>query len=176
MINPKKRFGQHFLSNRSILETMMRAAHVTKRDIVLEVGPGKGALTELLAKCAKKIIAVEKDRDLIPLLKERFAATPNVEIICDDILNLVNGNYKLQTINYKLVSNIPYYLTGRLIRFFLESAHKPSTMVLMLQREVAERIIAKDGKESLLSISVKVYGSPKIIRIVPRGAFNPPPK
>ena len=156
---------------------MVRAAQVSKKDIVLEIGPGKGSLTELLAQRAKKVIAIEKDRDLIPLLEEKFATTPNVEIIEGDVLN-----YKLPTKNYKLVSNIPYYLTGRLIRLFLESPRRPSVMVLIIQREVAERIMGKINpstklgvKESLLSISVKAYGSPKIIRIVPRGAFNPPP-
>ena len=98
MINPKKKFGQHFLSNRSILETMVRAARITKRDTVLEIGPGMGSLTELLAKHAKKVIAVEKDRDLIPLLKEKFATTPNVEIIEGDILKIFNAQFPINPV------------------------------------------------------------------------------
>ena len=228
MINPKKKFGQHFLSNRSILETMVRAARITKRDTVLEIGPGMGSLTELLAKHAKKVIAVEKDRDLIPLLKEKFATTPNVEIIEGDILKIFNAQFpinpvrkltrginpsvrkiwnnplaslrvfsngikqfpgikslkhslKIKNFKLKIVANIPYYITGRFLRFVFEQKTLPSSVVLMIQREVAERIVGNPStrrgvKESLLSLSVKTYGSPKIIRVVPRGAFNPPPK
>ncbi|OGF74884.1 ribosomal RNA small subunit methyltransferase A [Candidatus Giovannonibacteria bacterium RIFCSPHIGHO2_02_FULL_46_20] len=202
MINPKKKFGQHFLSNRSILETMVRAARITKRDTVLEIGPGMGSLTERLAKYAKKVIAIEKDRDLIPLLKEKFATTPNVEIIEGDILKIFNAQFpifnqesikqfpgikslkhslKIKNFKLKIVANIPYYITGRFLRFVFEQKTLPSSVVLMIQREVAERIVGNPStrrgvKESLLSLSVKVYGTPKIIRVVPRGAFNPPPK
>ncbi len=176
----KKHFGQHFLSNRTILQTMIDAAGISKKDVVLEVGPGLGSLTELLAKHAKRVVAIEKDRDLIPILQEKFKNDKNVEIIEGDALNLPKPllRKKGKTFNgrYKIVANIPYYITGHFLRLFLENPRlRPSCMVLMVQKEVADRIVAKDKKESLLSMSVKSFGEPKIIRIVPRGAFNPPP-
>lgn len=171
----KKNLGQHFLSNKKILETMRDAAEISAKDTVLETGPGTGNLTAVLAENAKKIIAVEKDRELIPFLREKFADKKNVEIVEGDILaiNLPLGGRTAKL--YKIVANIPYYITARFLKVFLETKNKPAVMVLMVQKEVAERIIAHDGKESLLSLSVKVYGDAKIIRIVPRGAFSPPP-
>ncbi len=179
----KKYLGQHFLSNKNILEVMIRAAEISKNDIVLEVGPGTGTLTQLLAQRAKKIIAVEKDRELIPYLREKFKNQKNVKIIEGDILKLAARHSPLVT-DYKIVANIPYYITSRFLRVFLEAKKKPALMVLMIQHEVARRIVARDnpskkfgaGKESLLSLSVKAYGTPTIIRKVPKGIFSPPPK
>src|SRR3989344_275663 len=191
----KKYLGQNFLNNKNILEQMAAAAELTKRDIVLEVGPGKGTLTEILAVRAKKIIAVEKDADLIPFLKEKFRDFKNVKIVEGDIFNLgITPSIPLilrgtkeegsplkvrgarEVMNYKIVANIPYYITSHFLRLFLsETKFRPKVMVLMVQKEVAERIMAKDGKESMLSLSVKVYGKSEFIRKVPRGAFSPPP-
>ncbi len=167
----KKHFGQNFLNNKKILEEMVIAGEISKKDVVLEIGPGLGSLTEVLAKKAKKIIAVEKDNDLIPILKEKFAGTKNIEIIHGDILKIYN---KILPAKYKIVANIPYYLTSHFLRLFLSQAKsKPSLMVLMIQKEVAERIM---GGESLLSLSVKAYGNPKIVRKVSKNLFSPPPK
>ena len=175
----KKFFGQNFLSNKNILQTLVDAAHISNNDVVLEVGPGRGSLTELLALHAKKVIAIEKDKDLIPILQERFAKSTNVHIVEGDILHLKPGMIKIKQ-KYKIAANIPYYITGKFLRIFLTEAGsglpRPDPMVLMVQKEVAERIAAKDGKESLLSLSVKAYGVPSIVRVVPRGAFSPPPK
>ena len=172
-----KHLGQHFLVNKKIVEDIVRAGEVSKKDIVLEVGPGKGVLTEALAEKAKKVIAVEKDSILVEFLKEKFSKYRNVEIVLGDILKTDIKNYGLRTMDYKLIANIPYYITSHFLRLFLSQAElRPSLMVLMLQREVAERIVARDGRESLLSLSVKAYGEPKIIKIVRRGNFSPPPK
>lgn len=190
-----KRLGQHFLINKQIVADIVRAGEVSKKparnasparlatqsvaggDIILEVGPGKGVLTETLAEKAKKVIAVEKDGELVKFLKEKFRNKKNVEIIHGDILKVNIKNYGLRTMDYKLIANIPYYITSRFLRMFLSQARlRPSLMILMLQKEVAERIVAKDEKESLLSLSVKAYGKPKIIKIVKRGNFSPPPK
>lgn len=188
----KKHFGQYFLSNRTILQTMVDAADVSKKDIVLEIGPGRGTLTTLLAERAKKVTAIEKDRDLIPFLQEKFRSNKNVEIVEGDVLKSdpnirihPNNTNKLSDHSYvvwkysdrhryKIVANIPYYITGHFLRLFLENdALRPSMMVLMIQKEVADRIVM--GKASLLSLSIKAYGKPEIIRKVPRGAFVPPP-
>ena len=171
----KKYLGQNFLNNKNILEQMAAAAELTKRDIVLEVGPGKGTLTEILAVRAKKIIAVEKDADLIPFLKEKFRDFKNVKIVEGDILTIPPPLIIKEGV-YKIVANIPYYITSHFLRLFLsETKFRPKVMVLMVQKEVAERIMAKDGKESMLSLSVKVYGKSEFVRKVPRGAFSPPP-
>lgn len=176
----KKSLGQHFLRNPRILQKVADAAALSPRDTVLEVGPGEGTLTELLLSRAGKVIAVEKDDRLIPHLQTRFAqeiASGRFELIRGDILSLSTTNYSLLTTNYKIVANLPYYITGQFLRKFLQdTGHQPSSMTLLLQREVAKRIIAADGKESLLSISVKVYGTPAYRGTVKAGAFSPPPK
>ncbi len=174
----KKSLGQNFLNSKPALEKIVTAAGLTKDDIVLEVGPGKGALTELLLKKAGKVIAVEKDDRLIPYLEEKFAreiSSGNFTLVHGDILEFDPLLYDLKPNSYKLVANIPYYITGIFIRRFLSEVAQPKTMVLMLQKEVAERIVARDGKESILSISVKTYGTPKIIGIVKAGSFTPAP-
>lgn len=192
----KKSLGQHFLRNPRILEKIAGAANLSLADTVLEVGPGEGTLTELLLSRAGRVIAVEKDDRLIPVLQQKFTneiASGRLELIHADILDLTLS-YKLKAISYKLVANIPYYITGMLLRKFLESERQPSMMVLLLQKEVAKRIVAADGKakpnpldsvaqsskgrfrESILSISVKAYGAPRYIGTVKAGAFSPPPK
>src|SRR3989344_3391353 len=167
-VKKKKFLGQNFLSNKNILEVMADAAELTKRDVVLEIGPGLGSLTEILAERAKKVIAVEKDRDLIPILRTKFADKQNVEIIEGDILTINPPLGGLAAKSYKIVANIPYYITSHFLRLFLSENNppvggRPKLMVLMIQKEVAERIVAKDGKESLLSLSVKAYGKPEFI-------------
>ncbi len=174
-IKPNKFLGQNFLKSKKIAEEIIKAADLSLDDVVLEVGPGKGFLTEELIKTGAKIIAVEKDKNLAEFLKEKFTGVKNLEIINADILKFKSANWRIK---FKIVANIPYYITSHFLRKFLESdppaGGQPSLMVLMLQKEVAERIVSK--KESLLSISVKVYGSPKIIRRVKAGNFEPKPK
>ncbi len=171
-----KRLGQNFLNSKKIIREIIRAADLDEKDIVLEVGPGKGILTEALVERAKRVIAVEKDKRLAEYLREKFSNQKNLEIIEGDILNFKFSILNFQFSNYKIIANIPYYITSHFLRKFLESDFQPKMMVLMVQKEVADRIIARDGKESILSISVKAYGEPKIIKKVPARYFSPQPK
>ena len=175
----KKSLGQHFLNSPKIIADIVLAGKVTKKDSVLEIGPGEGTLTSALLKTGAGVIAVEKDDRLIPLLQEKFAkeiSSGQFKLIHKDILETNMSRTVLDIKGgYKVVANIPYYITGQIIRMFLETENQPESMTLLVQKEVAERIVARDGKESLLSLSVKVYGEPKIIRVVGRGAFTPQP-
>ena len=166
-----KGLGQNFLIDKNILNKILEAADLKSDDTVLEVGPGLGTLTQELAKKAKRVIAVEKDETMIEILKETLAEYKNVEVINEDILK-----YDLQIADYKLVANIPYYLTSPLIRKFLESKNPPKEIVLMMQKEVAQRICAKPGDMSLLAVSVQFYADAKIISIVSKNCFYPAPK
>ncbi len=175
-MNCKKSLGQHFLKNKNIAERIAETADIKKNDVILEVGPGKGVLTSFLLQKSEHVIAVEKDKNLIDFLMDKFKNDHNLKIVHDDILKFKPQNFSLKPRKYKIVANIPYYITSRFLKQFLESEYQPSLMVLMVQKEVAERIIARNKKESLLSISVKVYGKPKIIIKVPAGNFTPEPK
>lgn len=175
----KKSLGQHFLTSQKAINQIVDAGDIHADDLVLEIGPGQGVLTQKLVLIANKVIAIEKDRELIPLLEERFADAiqkERLEVIERDILEFNPEILKFYNTPYKLIANIPYYITGAIIEQFLSTSYQPERMVLLMQKEVAERIIARDGKESILSIAIKAYGIPKIIDKVPAGAFNPPPK
>lgn len=171
----KKSLGQNFLTAQSVVDKMIETADIKEEDIVLEVGPGKGILTQSLLQTARKVIAIEKDDNLIPYLQEKFTKEIKDEkliLIHNDILTLNFQLYKLS--DYKIVANIPYYITGEFLRKTLSSDIQPSNIVLLLQKEVAERI-ANSKKQSILSVSVRVYGEPKYIQTVKRGSFAPAP-
>jgi 16S rRNA (adenine1518-N6/adenine1519-N6)-dimethyltransferase len=175
---PKKSLGQNFLRSEKALLDISEAGELTKHDIVLEAGPGEGALTAKLLKKAGKTIAVEKDDRLIRPLTQKFSAeiaSGALVIIHDDILELTPEKLGLTSGEFKIVANIPYYITGQFLRLFLSGPLQPKTMVLLLQKEVVDRIMTRDGKESILSISIKAYGTPFFINIVKAGAFYPPP-
>lgn len=175
-MRPKKHLGQNFLKSRVIVERIAKSAGIAPVDTVLEIGPGKGILTDALLECGAKVIAVEKDSELIPFLTEKFkeeTAGGRFTIIEGDILTLPIE--KILQGTYKLVANIPYYITGEIIRKFLSSDHQPSSMTLLVQKEVARRIVAADKKESILSLSVKIFGTPTILEIVKRTMFTPAP-
>lgn len=177
-ITPKKSLGQNFLHSEAIIKDIVRAGNLSKKDTVLEVGPGKGILTAELLKTAGKVISVEKDDRLIPFLEEQFKkeiSEGKFTLVHDDILSVDPSDYGLQTTNYKLVANIPYYITGQIFRKFLSGENNPSSIVLLVQKEVAERIITRDSKESILSLSVKAYGEPTYVRTVSAGNFFPKP-
>lgn len=169
----KKSFGQNWLRDEFTLDLIVESAAIKTEDVVLEVGPGLGYLTNKLAKQAHKLICVEADQDLIPHLSHQFGAVSNVEIVQSDILK-----YDLTKLpnNYLVVANIPYYLTSYLIRKFLESTNPPARMVLMIQKEVAERIVATPGKMTVLSFSVQYYARAEIIAPVAKELFEPIPK
>lgn len=173
----KKSLGQHFLHSPQIISDIVSAGKVQKGDVVIEIGPGEGILTLALLSTSAHVIAVEKDDRLIPELQRKFSreiAEKQLELIHADILDI--GLPHITSSPYKVVANIPYYITGQIIRMFLESDKQPESMTLLVQKEVAERIVARDSKESLLSLSVKIFGEPKLVRAVPRGAFSPQPK
>ena len=175
----KKSLGQNFLKSEKALNLMISAGSIDNNDIVIEIGAGKGVLTEKLLEKAKKVVAIEKDRDLIEILEEKFqkeTGDGKLEIINDDCLEFDPNKTKSFSGKYKIVANIPYYITGAIIRKFLESENQPETMVLLIQKEVAERIVTRDNKESLLSLSVKAYGTPKYIDKVSKRYFTPSPK
>ena len=174
-IRPNKTFGQNFLVSKRVLAKIIETAELTKDDTVLEVGPGLGTLTVELSKHCKRVIAVEKDRALLPILKETLAQYPNVEIVHGDILTFNPKSYQLKPISYKLVADLPYYLTSRLLRLFLETPHQPSHMVLLVQKEVAKRICATPPHASILSNAVQYYAMPKNILAVPKNSFYPAP-
>ncbi len=182
---PKKSLGQNFLFDAAIIDRIVAAGEVTANDVVLEIGPGAGSLTRRLAESAKEVIAVELDDRLIPILQYTLADYPNVKIVHGDILEIETSEVlKTSEVSisevytsevYKVVANIPYYLTSAIIRHLLESKTKPSLIVLTVQREVAERLCAKPPQMSVLAVSVQVYGEPRIVGKIPAGAFYPKP-
>ena len=177
-ISPSRGFGQIFLVSRGILKKIIALSGISKKDVVLEIGPGTGSLTLELAKNAKMVIAIEKDPRIIPALKKVLKGVKNVEIIQGDILKIIphQEQYWWGVKNYKVVANIPYYLTSPLIRGFLETGNRPSEMILMVQKEVAQRICARPPKMNLLAVSVQFYARPKILAYVSKKSFWPRPK
>ncbi len=175
-VTAKKSLGQNFLINPHILDKIISAADIKKDDIILEIGPGTGNLTKELAEKASQIIAVEKDRHLVSMLKENFKNSPNVEISEDDVLKIKPVHYGLQEKRYKIVANIPYYITSNLIRKILEEWPQTKLILLMIQKEVAQRIVAKPPHMNLLALSVQYYTEPEIIGFVSKNNFRPVPK
>ena len=183
-LRAKKSLGQHFLNSTHVLSQIIEAGNIKKGDKILEIGPGTGILTQALLQSGANVIAVEKDKRAIELLKEKFdleTKEGRLKIIYADILDTEDKNRETDTEKlvieepYSIIANIPYYITGAILEKFLEKGPRPTKMVLLVQKEVAERIVARDQKESVLSVSVKSFGKPSIVAKVPRGAFTPPP-
>ena len=175
-ITALKSLGQNFLIDENVLEKIVNAAELSEKDYVLEIGPGLGTLTQELSKRSGKVVAIEKDKMLAKLLQGKFK---NAEIVEGDVLKLnVNEvvEKSFQGQKYKLVANIPYYITSKIIKYFLEISKQPELMVLLVQKEVAERICEKAGKHSVLSLSVQIYGEPEIISFVGKDSFYPAPE
>jgi 16S rRNA (adenine1518-N6/adenine1519-N6)-dimethyltransferase len=180
---PRKRLGQHFLIDEAVLEHILSAAELSPGDIVVEIGPGLGILTEGLAKQGARVIAVEVDAKLVALLKKRLAGFPDVKIVRADILKtaprqLLRDNLPASDLarGYKVIANLPYYITSPVLSHFLEAQPHPSEMVVMVQREVGEAIAAAPGKMRLLSVRAQFYSKPAIVSYVPAASFYPPPK
>ncbi len=170
--------GQNFLNNKKIAQKIIQVSKIKKGDSIIEVGPGKGILTQLLIKRGAKIIAIELDQELFLKLKYKFKKNKNLFLLNEDILAInFNKLIKDQKINdYKIVANIPYYITSKIIRLFLESRFSPQKMILMVQKEVANRMVAPMGKTSKLSIMVQYYSVPKFLFSVSSENFSPQPK
>jgi 16S rRNA (adenine1518-N6/adenine1519-N6)-dimethyltransferase len=182
-LRARKRLGQHFLVDEDVLKAILDAAELSPTDTVIEVGPGLGVLTRELAGQAGWVITIELDGRLADALKKSLDSFDNVVVINQDVLG-TNPRELLQTRAefpevlrpYKVVANLPYYITSPVLRHFLEASVKPETMIVMVQKEVAEAIVAGPGQRSLLSISVQFYGKPGIVGYVPASAFYPPPE
>lgn len=172
---PHKGLGQNFLHDETILQKIVLAAEISSNNSVLEIGAGLGNLTRWLAFYARRVVAVELDIALIPLLKKVVGNQNHVQIIAGDILQMDPG-VLMDEDGYIVAANIPYYITSALFRHLLEAPLKPERMVLTVQREVAERICAQAGKFNLLALSVQVYGSPREVMKIPAKAFYPAPQ
>ena len=176
-IRPSKRLGQNFLIDEGVIKRVIEAAQLSQNDIVLEIGPGIGNLTMELAKRVKKVIAIEKDLKMIEILKETLKEFENVEIIQGDILKIGLKSKILNLKSYKVVANLPFYITAPVIRKFLEAVDaKPQQMVLVVQKEVAQRICAKAPDMSILAVSAQFYAEPEIISYISKKSFWPSPK
>ncbi len=183
---PSKRFGQNFLISEKKIEEIIEVADIQPDDTILEIGPGVGNLTQELAKRAKKIIAIEKDGDMVRILKETLKDYKNIEIIQADILKNTTGSYPVVIATgydpviiddkYKIVANLPFYIATAIIRKFLEAQNPPELMILTVQKEVGQRICAKPPKMSLLAVSVQFYAEAKIISYISKKLFWPAPK
>ncbi len=174
-IRPNKRLSQHFLFDPGALDRVVAAAELSSQDTVLEIGAGVGSLTLRLAERAREVVALEIDERLVPALQEVTAGCDNVRVVLGDILAVdLEGLFPGKP--YLVVANIPYAITSLLIRRLLEAPAAPRRLVLTVQREVAERIVAGAGEMSLLALSVRLYGQPRLAGIVPAGAFYPPPR
>lgn len=180
-LRPRKRLGQNFLTDRHVLKQILATAEIGTEDTVLEIGAGLGILTQALAERAQRVVAVEVDEELVAVLRVRLESLPNVEVVLGDILardisNLMREGRTLEVAPYKVVANIPYYITSAVLRHILEASVRPQLIVLMVQKEVAQRIVAAPGQMSLLAVSVQFYGLPRLVARVPAGAFYPAPK
>ncbi len=183
----KRSLGQHFLKSERALLVIVRAGSINPGDIILEIGPGMGALTEKLLATNCQVLAIEKDDKLYEFLKtkfEKYISLGKLKLIHGNALEFNPQSYQLEPRSYKLISNIPYNITGAILKKFLGAKNQPKTMALLVQKEVAKRIIrrplggsaSKWGKESILSISVKAYGTPRYVETVKAGSFVPMPK
>jgi 16S rRNA (adenine1518-N6/adenine1519-N6)-dimethyltransferase len=200
-MKPKKSLGQNFLKDKSVLDRIIQSANLSVDDFVVEVGPGEGVLTEKLIRHVGKVLAIEIDKNLAENLDKRFSGNKKLEIINDDILKInlpelikslphpVRSKFlgknstdrplpkgEVENVAYKIVANIPYYITSPIIQLFLETKYPPREMILMVQKEVAKRICAKPGAMSILAVSVQYYAKAELLFYVDKKAFWPVPE
>ncbi len=177
-LHPKRGLGQNFLVDSEVLRSITEAAELCPSDAVLEIGPGLGVLTKELLQRARCVLAVELDGALTQVLREELRDIQGLEVLQADILKIAHGEEvraRCATEAYKVIANLPYYITSHVLRRLLEHPPRPELLVVMVQREVAERAVAAPGEMSLLALSVQLYSEPEIVSVVPRGAFLPPP-
>jgi len=172
-VKPKKRLGQNFLTEATVVNKLVAAAEINPNQTILEIGPGTGNLTEKLVETGNKVLAIEKDAEMIAALKTRFAGKTNFELRRGDILEFDEA---IIAPPYKMVANLPFYLTGVLIRKFLESKNPPESMTVIVQKEVAQRVAAMPPDMNLLAVSTQFYAKPEVISYVSKGCFWPAPK
>lgn len=174
-VSPNKVLGQNFITDKTYIEKLINASEIDKESLVLEIGPGTGNITKEIAKKAGEVIAIEKDKEMVNILKDALLEYRNIKLIEGDVLK-----YDFSSIiknQYSVISAPPYYLTARLFRKFLEeSKNPPKTMAIIIQKEVAKKITAKPPKNNLLAVSIKLYSNSKIEALVPKGSFWPTPK
>ncbi|UCD54424.1 MAG: ribosomal RNA small subunit methyltransferase A, partial [Dehalococcoidia bacterium] len=185
-LRARKRLGQHFLIDEEVLKFILSAAELTPADVVMEVGPGLGVLTKELAKKAGWVVAIELDNKLAAMLKQTLASFKNVAVINEDVLEISpeallreqeeRFSSAINPSRYKVVANLPYYITSPVLRHFLEASLKPQILVVMVQKEVAEAIVAGPGEMSVVSMSVQFYSQPEIVSYVPARCFYPEPE
>jgi 16S rRNA (adenine1518-N6/adenine1519-N6)-dimethyltransferase len=179
-LNPNKTYGQNFLMDETILEDMIDEANVKAGDMVLEIGPGIGNLTERLLDRAAKVLSIEKDPQFLNVLKSLSEThnTKDKQYFSYEVADALTYNFseKLKDVPYKVVANIPYYITGKIVQLFLKAQHKPESMTLLMQKEVAYNICAEVGSLNLLAISVQLYADPRVVCVVPGHKFYPSPK
>lgn len=174
----RQKLGQHFLKNKEVLEKEVAALELKNGETVVEIGSGRGALTNELGilNYELRIVGIEKDPKLVEDLKSNFSENKSIEITEGDVLKVLPEiTKKFKPNSYKLIGNIPYYLTGFLLRTIGELENKPKLCVFIIQKEVAERIAAKPPKMNKLAASVQFWANPEILRSVPRKDFSPPP-
>ncbi len=172
----KKGLGQNFLVDKHVLDRIVSSSKLSPDDCVIEVGPGLGALTQELAQSAGRVVAVELDSTMVAALRDKFADSSNVEIVEADILECAPESLISDEGNYKVVGALPYNIASAVLRHFLEAEHKPTMIVAVIQKEVAQSIAAKPGDMGLLSVGVQLYGRPSIVRYISPRSFHPQPK
>jgi len=179
-LRPRKELGQNFLIDRAALDAVADAARVRPGETVLEIGPGIGTLTGELAARGADVVAVELDENMARVVEARAVARRNVRVVRGNILHLDLATIAPPDRPYKVVANIPYYITAPILRLFLETSHKPTSIVLMIQREVAERLAATGAapgdRLSILGVTTQFYARVEVVRVVPAAAFMPPPE
>ena len=180
---PRKRLGQHFLIDEAVLGRILSAAELSPGDIAVEIGPGLGILTEELARQGARVVSVEVDAKLVALLRKRLVGFPDVTILRADILKVTPRQLLREELpasdparSYKVIANLPYYITSPVLSHFLEAQPRPSEMVVMVQKEVGETIAAAPGKMRSISVKTQFYSKPVIVSYVPAASFYPPPK
>jgi 16S rRNA (adenine1518-N6/adenine1519-N6)-dimethyltransferase len=175
-LKARKGLGQNFLTDNNIRDEILAAASLSPGDMVIEVGPGLGMLTEELVKVAGKVVAVELDDSLAERLRKKLKSSDNIEVVSSDILKLDLQSVLKGAGSYKVVANIPYYITSPILHYFMHAGTRPVLMVIMMQKEVAEDVTAPPGKMNFMSVSMRIFSRPEMVCVVPAASFYPAPR